>query len=44
MLIENFWASHPPSEFQMEPFGTEAGAKYNPLMALVTMAEKKTSN
>jgi hypothetical protein len=31
--IESFWASHQPSGFQMELFGTEAGAKFNPLMA-----------
>lgn len=29
--VESFWASHQPEEFQMEFFGTEAGAKYSPL-------------
>jgi predicted dehydrogenase len=31
LQIESFWASHQPEEFQMEFFGTEAGAKYKPL-------------
>jgi len=29
--VESFWASHQPDEFQMELFGTEAGAKLSPL-------------
>ena len=33
LQIESFWASHQPGEFQMELFGTEAGAKLHPLMA-----------
>lgn len=31
LQVESFWASHQPEEFQMEFFGTEAGAKYDPL-------------
>ena len=33
LQIESFWASHQPNEFQMELFGTEAGATLKPLMA-----------
>ena len=29
--IESFWASHQPEEFQIELFGTEAGARLSPL-------------
>ncbi len=29
--VESFWASHQAGEFQIELFGTEAGAKLNPL-------------
>ena len=29
--VESFWASHQPGEFQMELFGTAAGAKLSPL-------------
>jgi predicted dehydrogenase len=29
--VESFWASHQPGEFQIELFGTEAGAKLSPL-------------
>jgi predicted dehydrogenase len=29
--IESFWASHQPEEFQIELFGTEAGAQLTPL-------------
>ena len=29
--IESFWAAHHPNELQIELFGTEAGAKTNPL-------------
>ena len=31
LQIESFWASHQPGEFQIELFGTEAGARLNPL-------------
>ncbi|MGD0093081.1 MAG: Gfo/Idh/MocA family oxidoreductase, partial [Planctomycetota bacterium] len=31
MQIESFWASHQPEEFQIELFGTEAGARMSPL-------------
>ena len=31
LQIESFWASHQPGEFQMEIFGTEAGARMSPL-------------
>jgi predicted dehydrogenase len=31
LQIESFWASHQPEEFQIELFGTEAGAKLDPL-------------
>jgi len=31
LQIESFWASHQPGEFQIELFGTEAGAKLSPL-------------
>ena len=31
LQVESFWASHQPEEFQMELFGTEAGARYKPL-------------
>jgi predicted dehydrogenase len=30
LQIESFWASHQPEEFQIELFGTEAGAKLDP--------------
>jgi Predicted dehydrogenases and related proteins len=30
LQIESFWASNQPEEFQIELFGTEAGAKYDP--------------
>ena len=29
--VESFWASHQPGEFQIELFGTEAGAQLRPL-------------
>lgn len=29
--VESFWASHQPEEFQIELFGTEAGARLSPL-------------
>jgi len=31
MQAESFWASHQPSEFQIELFGTRAGAQLDPL-------------
>ncbi len=31
LQIESFWASHQPEEYQIELFGTEAGAKLDPL-------------
>lgn len=31
LQVESFWASHQPEEFQVELFGTEAGARYSPL-------------
>jgi predicted dehydrogenase len=31
LQIESFWASHQKEEFQIELFGTEAGAQLNPL-------------
>jgi predicted dehydrogenase len=31
LQIESFWASHQRDEFQLELFGTEAGATYSPL-------------
>ena len=31
LIVESFWASHQPGEFQIELFGAEAGAKLNPL-------------
>jgi len=31
LQIESFWASHQPGEFQIELFGSEAGARLSPL-------------
>lgn len=31
LQVESFWASHQPGEFQIELFGTEAGAQMSPL-------------
>jgi predicted dehydrogenase len=31
LQVESFWASHQPEEFQIELFGTEAGARMSPL-------------
>lgn len=31
LQVESFWASHQPGEFQIELFGTEAGAQLSPL-------------
>jgi predicted dehydrogenase len=30
LQVESFWASHQPEEFQLELFGTEAGARLDP--------------
>jgi predicted dehydrogenase len=35
--IESFWASHQPEEFQMELFGTEGGAKLDPVTIYKTL-------
>ena len=31
LQVESFWASHQPEDFQIELFGTEAGARLSPL-------------
>jgi predicted dehydrogenase len=31
LQVESFWASHQPEEFQIELFGSEAGARLDPL-------------
>lgn len=31
LQVESFWASHQPEEFQIELFGSEGGARYDPL-------------
>jgi predicted dehydrogenase len=36
--IESFWASHQPEQFQLELFGTEAGAKLDPLTIYRTVS------
>ena len=36
LQIESFWASHQAPEFQIERFGTEAGARYDPLTVFKT--------
>ncbi|RMD82669.1 MAG: gfo/Idh/MocA family oxidoreductase, partial [Lentisphaerae bacterium] len=36
LQIESFWASHQKEEFQIEIFGTEAGATYSPLQLFST--------
>jgi predicted dehydrogenase len=41
--VESFWASHQPGEFQIELFGTEAGAKLSPL-TLYTSKDGATHN
>lgn len=39
LQVESFWASHFPEEFQIEVFGTEAGARcFNPLTIFRTVA------
>jgi len=35
--IESFWASHQPEEFQVELFGTKAGASMSPLKLYTTV-------
>ena len=37
LQVESFWASHQPGEFQIELFGTQAGAQLNPLMLYRTV-------
>lgn len=37
LQVESFWASHQPSELQIELFGTEAGARLKPLMIYRTV-------
>lgn len=36
LQVESFWASHQPDEFQIELFGTDAGATMSPLKAYRT--------
>lgn len=36
LQVESFWASHHPGEFQVDLFGTEAGARYSPLAMYTT--------
>ena len=45
LQVESFWASHQPGEMQIELFGTEAGASYNPLKLYSTVdgAEQDTA-
>lgn len=37
LQVESFWASHQPSELQIELFGTEAGAQLKPLTVFRTV-------
>jgi predicted dehydrogenase len=37
LQVESFWASHQPEGLQIELFGTEAGAKLNPLTVYRTV-------
>lgn len=37
LQVESFWASHQPSELQIELFGTEAGAQLKPLTVYRTV-------
>ncbi len=37
LQVESFWASHQPEEFQIELFGTEAGARLRPLTVYRTV-------
>ncbi len=41
LQVESFWASHQPDEFQIELFGTEAGATLKPLRLYRTDKEGK---
>ena len=36
LQVESFWASHHPGQFQVDLFGTEAGARYSPLAMYTT--------
>ena len=36
LQVESFWASHQPEDFQIELFGTEAGARLSPLTLYCT--------
>ncbi len=36
LQVDSFWASHQAPEFQMEIFGTDAGARYDPLTVFRT--------
>ncbi len=38
LQVESFWASHQADEVQIELFGTEAGARFNPLTIYRTIA------
>jgi predicted dehydrogenase len=38
LQVESFWASHQAEEVQIELFGTEAGARFNPLTIYRTIA------
>lgn len=40
ILVESHWASHQPGEFQIELFGTEAGATLSPLTIYRTVDNK----
>jgi len=37
LQVESFWASHQAPEFQLELFGTKAGARYSPLTIYKTV-------
>jgi predicted dehydrogenase len=37
LQVESFWAAHQPDELQIELFGTEAGARLNPLTVYRTV-------
>ncbi len=45
LQVESFWASHQPGEMQIDLFGDEAGASYNPLKVYRTIdgVEQDTS-
>lgn len=42
LQVESFWASHMPPEFQIELFGTEAGATMSPLRMFKTVGGAPT--